>query len=872
MSRVTIACHLIMILGGSLVVVCQIPACTSTNHIAYFSGCNLTRMPPVKSDVMKLDLGFNYISEVNRDFFPVLNTLGLLYLHSQKTGKLIIRKDGFKNTPNLLELDVASNRLLILDPEAFSGLSLLRNLFLYDSQLNGSILENDYFKELNSLELVDLSSNDITYLRPHPLFYKLYNLEILDLRHNKISSICAGDLHSFERKYFSLMDLSSNKLFKWEAAGSEGCGNPFQKIQFGHLKLSSNGFSVDLTRQVCRTLNGTQIKQLTLDHHAMGSDFGFHNLKNPDNTTFTGLFNSNLKVLDLSKGRIFSLNPFTFSNLTKLEALSLFENKINIISQNAFYGLDSLQWLNLSYNLLGEIYNHQFDNLINVIDIDLQENHIGPIEGKAFQNLHHLKYLNLRSNAIKSIIFCENINPLGAVLLGINKIRTIDSYILNSSFIDLSENNLNDLGKFYKLLQYPLLQHLLLKQNRFSQCYPFFQISKNNQLIYLDLGENMIQLIWNNGQCLDIFRKLSLLLVLHLNQNFLRDLPGGIFNGLDSLQRLNLSSNLLTHLIPGVFPASLEILDLSNNHLYAPSPAVFMSLNKLDLSNNFFMCGCPLVDFLIWLNHTNTTIMGNPEDLYCLHPNYPINLPLYSLNLDYCDEDIVLEPLMFSLFVLTMTFIFILVAPVIVFTRFRGLCFIMYKRIVNFILGSPKQEEGNKACKYDAYFCYSSKDFPWVQDAFFQNLDSQYSQRNEFRLCFEERDFIPGEDHIVNIRDAIWNSKKTICIVTKNFLKDGWCIQAFNYAQSRYFTEMKDVLIMVIVGSLSHYQLMKYQPIRAYVRRCAYLRWPEDYQDVEWFLSRLSYQIIKEKKVGGKLKAETKNSSNLELQNITTIS
>ncbi|KAM4772390.1 toll-like receptor 5 [Rhinophrynus dorsalis] len=842
------------------------------DQTAMFSSCNLTQMPDVHDDTAMLILNFNYIMEVNSTFFPELNQLLVLYLGSQKTNRLTIQKDSFRRLPNLILLDVAFNQLLILDPDAFAGLSRLQQLFLYYNGLNGTILENDFFKDLISLQYVDLSSNEITYLRPNPLFYYLHSFHLLDLKFNKISSLCEGELHSFQRKTFTVLDISSNHLYKWDTSTMERCGNPFRNINFDTLILSFNGFNVDRTQKLCNAIKGTKLVQLKLSHHTMGANFGYHNLKDPDNTTFMGLVHSNLQILDLSVGSIFSLNPYTFENLSNLAMLNLAENKINRIEEHAFYGLQSLSVLNLSYNLLGEIYDHSFNGLTNVTLIDLQQNHIGAIQTKAFENLIYLNTLNLRDNAIKTITFSDNMLTLGYIFFGGNKMKKIDSTRLNATFVDLSDNQLYDLWDLYKLLQYPFLEYLILRRNRFSVCYPFSNISKNNSLIHLDLSENMIQLVWGNRQCWNVFQELSTLRVLRLSNNFLSFLPEGIFDGLTSLQTLNLSSNLLTHLYPGMFPANLETLDLSKNQLLSPNPEIFASLKTLDITDNMYSCDCSLVSLIIWLNETNTTLLGSQNDIYCAFPKELVSRPLYSLTVDNCDENIVLRPVMFSLFLFNTVIIILFMTSVIVYTHFRGFCFALYKKTMSYIMNEQKCEESNEIYKYDAFFCYSSKDFQWVQDTFFKNLDSQYCDQNRFRLCFEERDFIPGEDHIVNIRDAIWNSKKTICIVTKQFLKDGWCVEAFNYAQSRYFTDLKDVLIMVVVGSLTQYQLMKYKPIRSFVQRCQYLKWPEDYQDVDWFLSRLSYQILKEKKVEIKKLNGTTNSSTLELQNIATIS
>uniref|UniRef100_A0AAV2KE11 TIR domain-containing protein n=1 Tax=Knipowitschia caucasica TaxID=637954 RepID=A0AAV2KE11_KNICA len=82
-------------------------------------------------------------------------------------------------------------------------------------------------------------------------------------------------------------------------------------------------------------------------------------------------------------------------------------------------------------------------------------------------------------------------------------------------------------------------------------------------------------------------------------------------------------------------------------------------------------------------------------------------------------------------------------------------------------------------------------------------LDSEFSEENLFKCCFEARDFLPGEDHLVNIRDAMWGSRKTLCVVSKQFLKDGWCLEAFTLAQGRKLEELSNALIMIVVGKVN---------------------------------------------------------------------
>ncbi|PKU40506.1 toll-like receptor 5 [Limosa lapponica baueri] len=855
--------QLVLVFGISLASdTCAFRSCYSEAQVSLYHYCNLTDIPLVPKDTVKLLLTFNYIRQVTVTSFPLLEHLLLLEIGTQYVYPVTIGKGAFRNLPNLRVLDLGYNRILHLDLDAFVGLPSLNVLRLFDNNLEDSILEERYFQELISLEELELSGNNIKKLQPHPLFYNLTVLKKVNLKSNKISNLCESNLTSFQGKHFLFFSLRSNYLYKTDETAWAKCPNPFRNITFNSLDIGDNGWSTEKVKYFFTAIKGTQIGSLILSVHIMGSGFGFDNLKNPDNNTFAGLARSDLNLLDISHGYIFSLNSLIFQSFGNLELLNLFKNKINQIQRQAFFGLGNLKGLNLSSNLLGELYDYTFEGLHSVIYIDLQQNHIGMIGEKSFHNLVNLKIIDLRDNAIKRL---PSFPHLTSAFLGDNKLASVVGTKIAATYLDLERNWLANLGDLYILFQVPDVQYMFLKQNRFSYCVKSHTITENNQLIYMDLGENMLQLVWERDLCLDVFRALSKLQVLHLNNNYLSSLPQEIFRGLTSLKRLNLASNLLSHLSPGLFPQSLTNLNLSGNQLFSPEPEVFMTLSILDITHNKYVCDCALKSLLVWLNDTNVTLAGSQSDRYCVYPPAFAGVPLSSLTYDGCEEDELLEGLRFSVFVFTSITLLVFLTAVVIFTRCRGICFVWYKTITKKIIGSHPQVADKSEYKYDAYLCYSKNDFEWVQNSLLKHLDSQYFKKNRFTLCFEERDFLPGEEHISNIRDAIWNSRKTVCIVTRQFLKDGWCVEAFNFAQSRYFCDLKDVLIMVVVGSLSQYQLMKHKPIRNFLQRSRYLRWPEDYQDVDWFLNNLSCQILKEKKV-------QKKASGIELQTVATVS
>uniref|UniRef100_UPI00398E6BDB toll-like receptor 5 n=1 Tax=Pristiophorus japonicus TaxID=55135 RepID=UPI00398E6BDB len=843
------------LLGAALAAAQQPPSNTCFRDQNYLScqSRNFTEIPQVPIDIVHLNLNVNNIGLIKETSFSRLAQLRVLSIGLQLVPPLHVGPGAFRNLPNLTSLDLGGNKELELDLEAFAGLGTLQVLYLDHNGLTDTVLQHGYFKDLISLHTLILGGNKIEHIRPDPTFYNLWALVNVHFKANRIRQICEGDLYNVRQRLFKTFDISSNRYlygdrtFDWEK-----CGNPFQGILLHTLDISSTALSVQQLEKMFTAARGTVIIHLKMQFLPIGRSFGYNNIQDPNSQTFSGLVDSSVMILDVSRTFIFSLEPYVFSHLTSLLFLTLSQNKINQIEKNAFYGLDSLQQLNLSFNLLGEIYSSTFEGLRDISLIDLQHNHIGAIQYDAFYGLNQLRTLNLRDNSLSSISGFHPLPRLAYFLVGLNRLETVYGLqaVSNSTFLDFSSNMVIDLNVFYEIMQLPAVEHLLLRDNRVSMCNlaPTDTIPKDNRLIHLDLSSNFLQLMWASKKCWEVFHNLANLTVLLLDHNYLTELPQDVFKGLDSLKRLNLSSNSLSQLSTGLFPSTLEILDLSKNRLVSPSPEVFSFVSHLDLRKNQYICDCSLRGFIEWLNDTAVDLVEPLTEIYCVYPEEFQGIPLLNLNTDGCDGDVNMEPIQFALFVFFTTLLLIMITSVLLYNHYRGLFFIWYKRTTNRILDGQKANLEGKDYKFDAYLCFSSTDIEWVKKALLQYLDSQLDDKNRFQLCFEDRDFIPGEDHITNIRDAIWSSRKTICIVTREFLKDGWCVEAFSIAQSRLFHELRDVMVVLVVGKLPDYQLMKYRPIRAYIQGRQYMRWPEDPQDHKWILDKLAYQIQQDPK------------------------
>ena len=82
--------------------------------------------------------------------------------------------------------------------------------------------------------------------------------------------------------------------------------------------------------------------------------------------------------------------------------------------------------------------------------------------------------------------------------------------------------------------------------------------------------------------------------------------------------------------------------------------------------------------------------------------------------------------------------------------------------------------------KYDVFICYSNADKDWVRHTLLPKLKSY-----ELRVCIDFQDFCPGSFIIENIADSISTSRKTIAVLSPDFVNSGWCKKELMMALTR---------------------------------------------------------------------------------------
>uniref|UniRef100_A0A336MPK0 CSON005026 protein n=1 Tax=Culicoides sonorensis TaxID=179676 RepID=A0A336MPK0_CULSO len=149
-------------------------------------------------------------------------------------------------------------------------------------------------------------------------------------------------------------------------------------------------------------------------------------------------------------GALSQIEPHSFQSCRKLEVISLENNKIKMIPENAFNGLVALKTLNLAGNRIERVENHWFKEMSKLEQLDLQRNLINFITPNIVELLPKLKTLVLFSNKLEGLNFTET-DQLDEIYVADNPFNCsdVDEMIskfgskINGTFIEEEDAKLN---------------------------------------------------------------------------------------------------------------------------------------------------------------------------------------------------------------------------------------------------------------------------------------------------------------------------------------------------------------------------------------------------------------------------------------------
>ncbi|XP_055487785.1 LOW QUALITY PROTEIN: toll-like receptor 13 [Leucoraja erinacea] len=543
-----------------------------------------------------------------------------------------------------------------------------------------------------------------------------------------------------------------------------------------------------------------------------------------------GLF-PNLTFLSFRYNRIFTIYPGAFAHAPALRTLLLNVNNVAVLKRGAFSGLPALRLLRLDNNLITDVYADTFRRLPSLRRLNLRNNRISVIFGGVFSGLARLEILDLGGNKISRLG-----NESFRGLAGLTKLYLDGNYIGRVDrgiFAPLPGLGVLDLAR--NLIRYnsaavvvsPFLGLSKLRHLKLQAQQPyginivppgFFDGLVALQSLYI--GGNKMSL------AKDVFKDLSNLTELSMPDacNGVHSLGPGVFRNLQNLEGLDLENTGLQSMSLDMVGnlSSLRVLLLAKNAIEAVPRTVLEhlpALSYLDVRKNPFTCTCRNTWFLNWsLADPDTQVVYFYNNTCAEQPDEY----LYRFDARVCYQD--LGKLVFqATFPLLLAFI---VFPIVYANGYWHLKYGLY--ILRSWLSDLRAREARAGSyKFDAFVSYNSLDEEWVLSELVPALEADGGPR-ACRLCLHHRDFEPGKYIVDNIVDSIYQSRKTICVVSRAYLGSEWCSMELQLASYRLFHELKDVLVLVFLEHIPQAELSAYHKMRKVVKKRTYLQWPTD--------------------------------------------
>jgi Leucine-rich repeat (LRR) protein len=818
------------------------------------------------ANLKELDLSKNELAALAKE---TLSGLGrLTHLHLAHNDLNNIHEEAFTAIPEVLVLDLSHNKLR-QSPNSLKSLGKLQTL---DLSFNGiHSLANASILEMTSLWRLQLNGNSITNITKG-LFNKLDSLQILDLSGNIINSVEAGSFDDNQK--LRAVRLDSNNLTKMEGLFSNLANLMWLNvssnaiINFDYVLLPTSLRWLDISHNLIVELGNyfdlnTELALAELDvSFNKLAQLGPHNI--PDS----------IETLLVNDNYISQIVPYTFFKKTQLIKVDLTVNNLKQIDRNAlrlstdvtrlpdFFLTGNpiecdceMVWFK-SINSGSTLQNYPLVKDIESIYCRLvyarQQTFVPLVEAKNEQFLcpYTTHCFALCQCCDFDACDCEMTCPDNCTCYHDSSWSKNIAECSNAGFYDLPD-------------QLPMdATEVFLDGNIFPELNSHTFIGRKNLQI-LHLNNSKIHTIQNKT-----FNGLKSLTILHLEDNDLTSLKGYEFETLTNLKELYLEGNLLetVHNTTFKFMRSLEILHLDGNRLI-DFPAWQLAFNPLlvtvKLAENLWSCECQFIQrFRAWMNVYGGKV-SDAEAIECVTNEADGNGQLIisshvegnAMCIDESNsnlavattrvQEMVSEDYLPLLAATLATFAFILLILLAVFVYRNTLRVWLHSKygvrvFDNLDVEASGNTEGDSRKLFDAFISYSPKD-----DAFAREVLAAELERPDlgYRTCLYHRD-LPGTnqsyvaDTIVQATEA---SKRTIVVLSDNFLKSEWSRYDYKSGLHQAMRSGRKKLIVIMLGDVARRDMDP--DLRLYLKTNIVLDWGD-----KLFWEKLKYALPDNKK------------------------
>ncbi|XP_073331007.1 uncharacterized protein [Pagrus major] len=840
----------------------------STNQILKITGTDLRCL----SKLISVQLDFNSISHIDDGAFVDLVELRTLSIVKNELTNLT--DNIFTGLFKLVTLTLSSNRISYISPVAFQSLVSIQSVELNNNHLH-RITDITPILKLPTLHKLSIACNKFTSFHSDDLPLNVSNLRSLELNMNPVRKFSIRNDIFPHLQFLNLCSYGCE--MEWDVA------NKTFLRSLTSLSLSQADGSFQPYSAVLQTTESLKVLQLQFMKVLIEKGLIDIACQIPSlrllSVVFSGIHAINdtllqscsqVTELGFSYDTLSELSEHSLRSMTQLRRLALNNNALSQVPL-ALRGLSTLEILDLSSNMITELDCHDFLYLTKLTKLNLENNYILKLQGCVFQNLTNLKVLNVADNSVFTFdsAFKVNLHKLESLNLHNNRLlslryaafRNLSSLCVldlesETSRYIVQEGAFEGLGHlqtlsfsvhdFYEelFIGMPQLESLTIVLNSIQKSSgqnddpAFSNLPNLKKLVFkvyddpieifspdLLQGLNFLEYFWVEQLQMrslhpDTFKYTPKLKDLHIVDSDLSDLTPELFWPIPNLQVLDLSNNNFRSLdfLAGAELAALSWLKISENELSTINETVFQSLpalTYLDLTGNPLTCECSNSGFNQWVQSNNQTQVVNGHQYTCAFPLSQQGNKFLDFDTHSCWIDAsflyFLSSTCLVVFTLLASFIYHFLRWHLAYSYYLFLAFLYDKKRK----ASPH--------RYDAFVSYNIHDEAWVYREMLPVLEGEQG----WRLCLHHRDFEPGKPIVENITDAIYGSRKTICVISQHYLQSEWCSREIQMASYRLFDEQEDVLILLFMEDIPAHQLSPYYRMRSLVKRRSYLSWPQ---------------------------------------------